>query len=398
MALGSVRSSARTHRGAPVVDVDLYGDEIVDDAPTVYRRIRDAGPVVWLPRHRMFAVGRFDDVRAVLRDDAAFRSGKGVAANPIANTLGQYTTLSSDDDTHMTRRMILMQSLTSRAIRPSLPTFEDEAISTVERLLGRTDFDGIADFATRLPVQAVAELVGLHVSAEQMLTWGRATFDGLGPTNRRATTSVRGSLGLFAYTLKVNRRHVTPDGWASSILDAADRGEIGRLEAKNMIIDFVAPSLDTTILSTGQLLWSLGTNPDVWQQIREDPELIPQAVVEAVRLASPVRSFTRSVAEHTRIGEVQLRPGDRVAVVFAAANTDERQFPDPEQFSLLRHGGNVGWGHGLHTCVGMQLAKLEMQTLLRTMVPRVTTISVSSPERLRNNCLQGLESFRAAFG
>lgn len=58
----------------------------------------------------------------------------------------------------------------------------------------------------------------------------------------------------------MSRRHVTPDGWASTILDAADRGEIGRLEAKNMIIDFVAPSLDTTILATGQLLWSLGTN------------------------------------------------------------------------------------------------------------------------------------------
>ena len=398
MALGIVRSSHETHRGAPVVDVDLYGDEIVDDAPAVYRRIRDAGPVVWLPRHRMFAVGRFDDVRAVLRDDVAFRSGKGVAANPIANTLGHYTTLSSDGDTHMTRRMILMQSLTSRAIRPFLPTFEGEAVRTVERLLARTDFDGIADFATRLPVQAVAELVGLDVTAEQMLTWGRATFDGLGPTNRRATTSLRGSLGLFAYTLKVSRRHVTPDGWASTILDAADRGEIGRLEAKNMIIDFVAPSLDTTILATGQLLWSLGTNPHVWQQIRDDPELIPQAVVEAVRLASPVRSFTRSVAQHRRIGGVALRPGDRVAVVFAAANSDERQFPDPGEFSLLRHGGNVGWGHGLHTCVGMQLAKLEMQTLLRAMVPRVTTITVSDPERLRNNCLQGLESFRAAFG
>jgi cytochrome P450 len=380
-----------------VVDVDLYGDEIIDDSYAVYRRIRDAGPLVWLPRHRMFAVGRFDDVRAVLRDDATFRSGQGVAANPVANTLGRYTTLSSDDDTHMTRRMILMHSLTSKAIRRSLPAFENEAASTVDRLLAQPDFDGIADFATRLPVQAVAELVGLDVTADQMLTWGRATFDGLGPTNRRARKSIGGSLGLFGYTLKVGRRHVTPGGWGSTILDAADRGEIGRLEAKNMIIDFVAPSLDTTILSTGQLLWSLGTNPSVWQQIRDEPELIPAAVVEAVRLASPVRSFTRKVAAHTRIGGVALRPGDRVAVLFAAANTDERQFHHPEQFSLLRNGGNVGWGHGIHTCVGMQLAKLEMQTLLRAMVPRVTTITVGHGERLRNNCLQGFESIRASF-
>ncbi|WP_255507120.1 cytochrome P450 [Mycolicibacterium sp. 018/SC-01/001] len=389
--------AATTHRGAPVVDVDIYGDDVIDDAPAVYRRIRDAGPVVWLPRHRMFAVGRFDDVRAVLRDDATFRSGQGVAANPVANALGRYTTLSSDDDAHMTRRMILMHSLTSRAIRRSLPTFESEAVSTVERLLDRPDFDGVADFATRLPVQAVAQLVGLEVTAEQMLTWGRATFNGLGPANGRAVRSMGDSLGLLGYTLKVGRRHVRPDGWGSTILDAADRGEVGRLEAKNMIIDLVAPSLDTTILSTGQLLWSLGTNPAAWQQLRDDPELVPAAVVEAVRLASPVRSFTRRVASPTHIGGVSLRPGDRVAVLFAAANSDERQFHHPEQFSLLRNGGHVGWGHGIHTCVGMQLAKLEMHTLLRAMIPRVTTITVGQPERLRNNCLQGFESFRAAF-
>ncbi len=393
------RASSRpeTHRGAPVVDVDLYGDEAVDDPHRVYRRLRDAGPVVWLPRHGVFAIGRFDDVRMALHDDATFRSGRGVAANPLANTLGHYTTLASDDDTHMTRRMILMQSLTSRAIRPSLPTLEREAAATVDRLLTHPGFDGIADFATRLPVQAVAELVGVKVSPEQMLRWGRATFDGLGPTNRRARRSLRGSLGLFLYTIAIGRRHVTPDGWAATVLDAADRGDIGRIEAKNMIIDFVAPSLDTTILSTGQLLWSLGTNPDVWSQLRAEPDLIPTAVVEAVRMASPVRVFTRSVATHTEIGQVHLRPRDRVAVVFAAANSDERHFDHPERFSLLRRGSNVGWGHGVHTCVGMQLAKLEMQTLLRAMVERVETISVSDPIPLRNNCLQGLESFRASF-
>ncbi|MCX2753752.1 cytochrome P450 [Gordonia hongkongensis] len=237
----------------------------------------------------------------------------------------------------------------------------------------------------------------MKVSPEQMLTWGRATFDGLGPTNRRALRSLRGSLGLFLYTVAIGRRHVTPDGWAATVLDAADRGEISRIEAKNMIIDFVAPSLDTTILSTGQLLWNLGTNPEVWQQLRAEPELIPTAVVEAVRMASPVRVFTRSVAVPTQIGGVRLRPRDRVAVVFAAANSDERHFHHPERFSLLRRGSSVGWGHGVHTCVGMQLAKLEMQTLLRAMVERVDTIAVRNPVPLRNNCLQGFESFRASF-
>ncbi|GAA2059193.1 cytochrome P450 [Williamsia deligens] len=384
-------------RGAPVVDVDLYGDEVVDHRDAVYRAIRDAGPVVWLPRHRLFAMGRYDDVRDALRDDATFVSGAGVAANPVANALGHHTVLASDGDTHMTRRMILMRSLASRALQPSRPVIEEEAAATVDRLLGRESFDGVADFATRLPVQAVADLVGVRVGAEQMLRWGRATFDGLGPVNARSVRSMRDSLGLVATTLRMSRRHVTPDGWASTVFDAADRGEISTREAKTMIIDFVAPSLDTTILTTAQLLWSLGTDPEAWARLRDDPSLVPLAVVEAARVASPVRAFTRSVTRQVTVGDVDLRPGDRVALVFAAANSDERHFDDPDRFSLLRRGPNLGWGHGVHTCVGMQLAKLEMQTLLRAMIPRVATMSVTDPELLRNNCLQGFESFRASF-
>jgi cytochrome P450 len=378
-------------------DLDLYGRAELASPHRTFTRIRDAGPVVWLPRNKIWAMGRFDDVRSALRDPDAFRSGPGVAANPVANALGHHTTLASDGDVHMTRRMILMQSLTSRAIQPSLPTFEREAVDTVERVLGQEYVDGIADVAARLPVAAVSELVGVRVTPSVMLRWAGATFDALGPANSRTVRSLRHSVGMYLYTQRLRRSSVTPGGWAATIFDAADRGEISMLEAKNMIIDFVAPSLDTTILATGQLLWSLGRRPDMWQRLRAEPDLIPTAVIEAVRLASPVRGFTRHVATETMVGDTILRRGDRVAVLFAAANSDERHFYEPDQFTLDRRGGNLGWGHGIHTCVGMQLAKLEMATLLRAMIPRVESISVSEPERLMNNCLQGFTSFRAEF-
>ncbi|NMN99150.1 cytochrome P450 [Antrihabitans stalactiti] len=384
-------------RGAPVVDLDLYSGNVIRDPQPIYRTIRDAGPLVWLPKQRLWAMGRFDDVREALRDDTTFRSGRGVAANPIANMLGRYTTLSSDDQTHLTRRRILMHSLTSRALAPSVETFEHEAVATVERLLELESFEAVADFSSRLPVQAVAELVGLTVPPTQMLTWAAATFDGLGPANQRTITTARSSLGLLAYTLRLNRNSVTPGGWAASVFDAADRGDVGWLEAKNMVVDFVAPSLDTTILATAQMLWSLGTNPDVWQQLKDDPSLVPTAVVEAVRIASPIRGFTRTVADDTTLHGVPLRKGDRVVLLYAAANMDERHFDQPERFALYRRGSNLGWGHGIHTCVGMQLAKLEMQTLLHAMIPRVDTITVSDPKPLTNNCLQGFASFTARF-
>jgi cytochrome P450 len=391
----ATRRSAR--RRAPTVDIDLYGHDALVNPQPVYRQIRDAGPLVWLPRHNVWAMGRFDEVRSALRDDATFRSGSGVAANPVANLLGRKTVLSSDDDRHSTRRRVLMQSLTSRAIRPSLPILRDEARATVERLLERDTFDGIADFASRLPVAAVADLVGVEVGPRQLLSWGAGTFDILGPMNRRSLDAAPTALGLWLYTLRLGRSRVTPDGWARSVFDAADRGEISRSEARTMVIDFVAPSLDTTILATGRLLWSLGENPDVYAQLRAEPELIPTAVVEAVRLCSPVRGFTRTVARDTVVDGARLFAGERVVLLYAAANMDERRFDAPETFSLQRRGSNLGWGHGMHTCVGMQLSKLEMQTLLHEVLTRVETIEVSDPVPLSNNCLQGFESFRARF-
>lgn len=89
---------------APSLDVDLYAPDVLADSQELFTRIREAGPVVWLPRHRLYAIGPFADVRGALRDDGVFRSGDGVAANPLTNRLGKDTTLNSDDDSHIRRR------------------------------------------------------------------------------------------------------------------------------------------------------------------------------------------------------------------------------------------------------------------------------------------------------
>ncbi len=165
-----------------------------------------------------------------------------------------------------------------------------------------------------------------------------------------------------------------------------------------MVIDFVAPSLDTTILATAHLLWLLAQHPERWQQIRDDPALIPATVVEAVRLASPIRGFTRMVARDVEVAGTPLRAGDRVALLFGAANLDERQFPEPTIFDPTRpKGAHLGWGNGPHTCVGIHLAKLEMRTLLTAMVPRVREIHAETPTRIANNTLQGIASMPATL-
>lgn len=381
----------------PRVDLDLYGSSVLKDSREAFATIRDAGPVVWLPRHQMFAIGRFAEVRAALRDEA-FASGHGVAANALTNFAARHTTISSDGDTHRRRRKVLMQSLGAKALGPIEGQVDEEAVRIVDRYLGGEPFDAVADFASGLPISVVADLVGVRVDSRQMLTWAAGTFDVLGPANRRSLATMRHGLGLLSYTQRLSRAKVVPGSWAASVFDAADRGEISAVEARAMVIDFVAPSLDTTILATAYLLWLLSENPEAWQAIRADQDLIGAAVVEAVRLASPIRGFTRRIAADTIVGDVTLPAGSRVALLFGAANLDERQFPNPERFDLERSAAvHLGWGNGPHTCVGIHLAKLEMRALLRAMVPRVETIHAGTPERLLNNTLQGITKLPARF-
>ncbi len=384
--------------GVPRLNADLYSDAALTDSTELFAQIRDAGPVVWLPRHRMYAMGRFDDVRAALRDDQTLLSGGGVAANPVANRLGRDTTLSSDHESHMRRRRVLMRSLGAKAIAGIEDRLEQEARTTVGRLGNGAWFDAAPDFASPLPVKVVSDLVGVSGGSEQMLRWAAATFDGLGPINRRAVRQMRHSLGLLWFTRRLRPSAVAAGSWAASVFQAAAEGELTNQEARALVVDFIAPALDTTILASTHLLRVLSEHPDAWQQVREDPSLIPAAVVENVRLASPIRGFTRTIAADTQVGGVDLRAGDRVALLFGAANLDETRFPDPGRFDLHRPGNaHVGWGNGPHTCVGIHLAKLEMKTLLGQMAPVVARIETGPPTRLRNNTLQGISAMRARF-
>jgi cytochrome P450 len=319
-----------------------------------------------------------------------------VAANPLTNALARKTTLFSDGVTHTTRRKVLMRSLGAQALAPISGRLDAEANAIVARLVGRGEFEASRDFSSGLPLEVVADLVGVRVASERLLSWGTISFDVLGPLNRRGLRALPSSVGMLAYSQRLDRSRVVPGSWAASVFDAADRGEISRLEARNMVIDFIAPSLDTTILASTYMLWLLGENPEAWRRIRRDPELIPAAVVEAVRLASPIRGFTRQLSRDAEVGGVRMRAGERAVLLVGAANLDARRYPDPGRFDLERPpGGNLGWGHGPHTCVGIHLAKLEMAALLRALVAQVETIAITgSPTRIRNNTLQGIGALR----
>ena len=385
--------------GAPSLDLNLYARDVITDSRQVFARIRDAGPVVWLPRHGMYAIGRFADVRAALRDDTVFRSGYGVAANPMTNLMARGTTLMSDDDTHARRRKVLMRSLGAKALADVKGLVDAEAATMIERLgRGGDWFEAASAFSSHLPLTVVANLVGLRADAGRMLRWAAAAFDVQGPLNGRGLRAGRSGIEMLLYTRLLDTGRVRPGSWAASVFEAHDRGELSKAEARQLCIDFVAPALDTTILASTHLLWMLARHPDVWQEIRRDPDLVGRAVVENVRIASPIRGFTRRVAVDHEIGGVVLPAGARVVLLFGAANLDETEFPDPERFDPARQNATqLGWGNGTHTCVGIHLAKLEMQALLAAMVPVVGAVETDGLERLRNNTLQGIVSLQTRF-
>jgi cytochrome P450 len=394
MATAALRSPRRPRRLPAAPGLDLYAPAVGEDSAAAFAHIRAAGPVVWLPRHRLWAIGRFEQVRDGLRDDELFISGHGVAANRVANLAARGTTLFSDGEPHATRRKVLMRSLGAKALAPIVERLDSEAEAIVTGLLAREVFDAPTDFSSGLPMRVVADLVGVRVSKDRLLGWGSSSFDVLGPLNHRGLRAAASGLGMIAYSRRLSRSRVVPGTWAESVFEAAERGEVSKREARAMVIDFVGPSLDTTILASTHMLWLLGKNPDAWERLRADPGLIPAAVVESVRLASPIRGFTRQLSRDAEFAGTQLRAGERAVLLFGAANLDERRYPDPERFDLDRPpGGNLGWGFGPHTCVGIHLAKLEMAALLRALVAQVEKIEIAGlPTRIANNTLQGIGS------
>ena len=377
----------------------IHGRDALIDSSAHFRAIRDAGPVVWLSRYKMWAVGRYEDAKTVLRAADRFVSGKGIAANKLVNSMENEITLTADGADHVRRRLVLIKPLGPGALAPLRQRMQEEADALVLRLKGGSTFDAMAGFAAHLPVSIVAELVGLKPAGrENMLRWAAATFDAIGPMNWRMLRALPALLDLARYSARLDRSAVMPGSWADRLFSAADDGALSRREAKAMIIDYVAPSLDTTILATGQMVRHLALHPHILEAVRRDDGLAGDVVHESVRLSSPIRGFTRLAVQDFPINGVMVPAGDRVLVLYASANRDERKYGDPDQFDISRNArDHLGWGHGAHACAGVHLARLEMECLLVALARHLTRIEVDEPEPFFNNVLQGYKSLPARF-
>ncbi|OAN41795.1 cytochrome P450 [Mycolicibacterium iranicum] len=385
----------RQRTALPVYRRDIYTRAALLDPHPHYRTLRELGPVVWLPRHRLYALPRYAECKETLRDDGRFLSGHGVAANPVANRLSHGTTLNSDGADHERRRKLVAHRLMPRALRTLGDDVDAQARCLVDYAVRRGTVDAVSDLATALPLAVVPDLVGWPRDQRgHLLPWAAATFDILGPANLRALKAVPRSLHMLRFARRVVReRNVLPGSMAHELLAAVDEGSVAAQEVPPLLIDYIAPSLDTTISAISSALYLFASHPEQWQLLKDEPTLLPNAVNEIVRFESPLRAFTRKLLHDSSIGDVQLPAGARVLVMYASANRDEREWEDPDVFDIRKNAGrHVGFGSGAHACAGQGLARLETTAMLQALLERVDRIEiVAEPKWALNNIIHRLE-------
>jgi cytochrome P450 len=382
------------------IDVPVYRDNlycrgaIVDPYPH-YTRLRQLGPVVWLSKQRVYALPRFAECKTVLRDDQTFISGEGVALNLFANKLSRGTTLNSDGAEHDRRRKLVAHRLLPRALRAMTDDIERQAEQIVAAAVAQTEVDGVADLARPLPLSIVPDLVGWPKdSRANLLRWGAATFDFLGPANRFFASSTVASLQMVRFSRDVVRHRSVADGsMGHDILVAADEGKLPRDECSALMVDYLVPSLDTTISGIAHALALFAMYPDQWKLLRAEPSLLPNAINEVLRFESPLRAFGRKVSQPCAIAGVDIPAGARVLVLYASANRDEREWEEPERFDITRDANRqLGFGHGAHACAGQGLARVETQALLSALMDRVERIELAGePSWALNNIIRCYE-------
>jgi cytochrome P450 len=381
----------------PRSDLDLYSDETLLEPYGVYRELRDTAPAVWLTKYDMFVLPRYKEVRDALKNWQVFSSAQGVAMNENTNVAGRGTTLMSDKPEHDALRGIVGKPLLPSAIRDLTDEVSAEAEALAERLLKRGTFDAVSDLSWHLPLAIVSNLVGLpEAGRERMLAWAAATFNCLGPANPRLFDALPAmqEMVTYAFTEAVPGK-LKPGSWGAAIYEAADRGEVPHEQCGALMIDYLGPSLDTTVFGISNAIYLFGRHPEQWDALRTDPSLMTSAINEILRIESPIAGFSRYVTEDYDMEGVTLPRGSRAIVLYASANRDERKWEDPERFDIRRRAADhLAFGVGVHACLGMHLAKLEMQSLLNALLKRVRRFELGESKRALNNLLRGFESMQ----
>lgn len=388
-----------------------------------FAQLRQTEPVRWIaqpPRISGFddsgywAVTRHADVKYVSTHPELFSSNLNTAVIRFNETISRdqievqkMIMLNMDPPEHTRVRQIVQRGFTPRAIRSLEDALRDRAGSIVETALANANADGSFDFVTNvaveLPLQAIAELIGVpQDDRTKIFDWSNkmAAYD---DPEYAITEEVGAEAAMeivsYAMNLAAARKECPAKDIVSQLVAAEDEGNLSSDEFGFFVILLAVAGNETTRNAITHGMHAFLTHPEQWELFkRERPETTAE---EIVRWATPVVSFQRTATQDTALGDVTIKKGDRVGIFYSSANNDPEVFDEPEKFDISRDPNpHLGFGGGgPHFCLGKSLAVLEINLIFNAVADALPDLRlVSDPRRLRSAWLNGVKELQVSTG
>src|SRR4051794_17356396 len=382
----------------PSLDLDPFSIEFLEDPHPVHEVLREAGPVVRLDKWNIYAVARYAEVHAVLNDPQTFCSSRGVGLSDFAKEKPWRPAsliLEADPGAHTRTRAVLNRVLSPTVMKQLRGTFVAAAEAKVDELLAKGSFDAIPDLAEAYPLSVFPDALGLKQEGrENLLPYAGLVFNAFGPPNQLRQDAIERSAPHQAYVAEqCQRENLAPGGFGACIHAHVDSGNITATEAPLLVRSLLSAGLDTTVYGIGAAVYCLARYPDQLAKLRQDPTLARNSFEEAVRFESPVQTFFRTTTRQVEIGGHAIGEGEKVLMFLGAANRDPRRWDNPDSYDVTRKtSGHVGYGSGIHMCVGLLVARLEGESMMAALARKIGSIEITGPVKRRyNNTLRGLE-------
>jgi cytochrome P450 len=384
----------------PRLAIDPFDEAFLADPYAHHDALRDAGPVVWLEPVQCYAMARYAEVSAALKDWQTYISSRGVGMTDFATEepwRPPSLLLEVDPPLHDRTRGLMNKVASLSSLRGFMPEWKAKAEALVEGLMGR-EIDAVMEIGEAFPLSVFPQLIGIREEGrEHLIPYGTTAFNGFGPRNRLYHEAMAKAADATAAVMEsCKRENLVADGWGAQVYAAADRGECSHAEAERLVRSFLTAGIDTTVNGIGNMLHAFALHPEQWRMLRAEPALAKKAFEESLRWDGTVQTFFRTTSRAVDVDGGTIPEGSKVILFLAAANRDPRHWERATEFDINRSAsGHVGFGFGIHQCLGQMVARMEAEAVLTALIPRIAEIRlVGEPVRRLNNTLHALQSLR----
>ena len=387
--------------------INLSDQDFVRNPYPQLAELRKHGKPVWHEELNLFLAARYRDANQVLRDRKLGRIFKPKEPEDIWETfnwLHADSILDSEPPKHTRLRSLVMKAFNPKTIADLEPTIRSITQSLIDQARTKLESDGefdlIADFAEPLPVKVIAHLLGFPESEEHLLRpWSQAIVKmyEVSPSEQEKLEAQKASSEFAAYVenLMLERKKNPGSDLISDLAAVEEDGQ--KLNAHELIATCVLllnAGHEASVNGFGNGMVATLKNPEQLELLKSNPdELAATAVDEFLRFDSPLHLFERTATEDTEIGGVEVKKGQKIAALLGSANHDDEIFEDPTRLDLTRSPNpHIGFGAGIHFCIGAPLARLEMSTALPELIRSFPSLELTAEPTQRPTCvLRGYE-------